>query len=157
MEDQNQPAESPRAATQDPFPPHEPSAEEPYLVPIVFGDWSNDGHRDTERMYVWSNKGIAAWRRAFAEGCARTGVDLAESIAANYEDRSIAPDDLARLRASGFSYDLEEEGEVNIDEFAEMFFHLVRVGDPEITFTRMEFSTHHMEVHPGGYGILGNG
>lgn len=148
----------------DKFPPYEAPTDKPHLVPIVFGDWSRDGHNLNVREYVWSNKGIAAWREAFAKGCKLAKVDLAEKVAARYEDRTITRKHLDALRASGFSRDLDlahEDGggarvEITLDDFAEMFFHLVRLGDPSLVFDRMKHSEHHMEVHPGGYGLLGN-
>ena len=146
----------------DQFAPYSAPKAEPYLIPIVFGDWSNDGHGESIREYVWSNKGIRAWRDAFVKGCEAVGVDLAEDVASDYECSRIEGADLAKLRASGFARELGNEPEVDgsteidPDEFREMFFHLVTKGDPEITCVILGHSPHHMEVHPGGYGLLGD-
>lgn len=151
-----------KKVARDPFAPYPSTAAEPHLIPIVFGDWSGDGHGNTVREYVFSNKGIVAWRAAFAAGCTLAGVDLKEQVTAHYEDRTIDGVDLAKLRASGFERKLsgkpDTDGavEIDFDEFREMFFHLVGIGDASLTCTTLEHSTRRMEVHPGGYGLLGD-
>lgn len=143
------------------FVPYKAPKGQENLIPVVFGDWSNDGHGEAERVYVWSNKGIAEWRAAFASGCRKTKVNLPDAVAADYGDRSISAAALAALRATGLH--ITPEGEtpdgavIHLGEFEEMFFHLVRVGDPSITFKRLKNGPHHMEVHPGGYGLFGEG
>ena len=152
-------------AHDDPFPPHTAPSDMPHLVPVVFGDWSGDGHRNTEREYFWSNRGISEWRVALSRGCRLVGVDLSEVVAADYEDPTIEVNDLAKIRASGFeglleadnpaTPEVERRREITFGDFRALFLHLLCVGDDGLRYAEIEHSTHHMEVHPGGYGLLG--
>lgn len=141
------------------FVPYKAPKGQENLIPVVFGDWSNDGHGESVREYVWSNKGIAEWRTAFTAGCKRTKVNLSGNVAAGYGDGRISAKDLAALRATGLhiapANESADGATISLGEFMEAFFHLVRVGDPTITFKRLKNGAHHMEVHPGGYGLLG--
>ncbi len=142
-------------------PPIKAPTDQPRLIPIVYGDWSGDGGGATTREYVWSNKGIAEWRAAFAAGSKSIGFDLTQRVAADCDSSKIRDSDLAKLRASGFKKRLREKSNgkstsIDCDEFISMFFYVIKVGDPAISYTPIENGTHRMEIHPGGYGIFGS-
>lgn len=152
---------SAKGATLDPFPPYDAPEGLSHLIPIVFGDWSSDGHGHNSRTYVWSNKGTAAWRKALAEGEAKAGVTL-EDIAGGFEDRTIQKETFESLKARGFEappnswWDPGERDTLEIDlgYFEELFFYLVSLGDSTLSWSRLDAGAHHQEVHPGGYGLF---
>lgn len=135
-------------------------ANMPFLVPIVFGDWSNDGHNESSRMYVFSTHDIAAWRKALADGNQAVGVNLGE-ICSGYGDRTVDPTVLETLRLAGWEgkydeYDLRGgKTRFNTGIFQDLFFFLIGKGNPDIQYIPIEAGSHRMEVHPGGYGLFG--
>lgn len=131
----------------------------PHLIPVVYGDWSGDGGGGTWRVYFWSNKPLAAWRKAFEKGCSIVGVDLAEDVGADPE-RAMDESDLEKLRAAGFDYEMQAKPDANgrlevyCDEFEAMTMFVIGKGDPKIKHAAINTSDEDDgELHPGGYGL----
>ncbi len=143
---------------------HSPTVDGVYLeflIPIVFGDWSGDGHSDSGREYVWSNRLVPEWKLALAAGQRAVGVVLKDICGRNNE-RTIADDVVSTLRSNGFTHEFEcnkyggEPQEMTSHDFKEIFFFLVEKGDPNLRYQRIQYGTHSQEVHPGGYGLYGD-
>lgn len=155
----------------------------PHLIPIVFGDWSNSGHKLTRREYVWSNKDRLGWVEALKSATSILGVDITK-LCDEYEKPHIQKDTLDRLRSCGWKTELwveknppgnysyvynPETGEhdrvettpdpnapvgMNQEDFEDLFFWFVSQGDPELKWVTVEYGTHSLEIHPGGYGLF---
>lgn len=131
----------------------------PHLIPLVFGDWSNDGGGETERVYCWSNLSLVAWREALLAGCELLDVDLLHDCASQWQDSTMPLESLQKLRTAGFDKEIECEPEedlveVNFDEFKAMVFFAIQKGNPDIRFVEIDHGPWSVELHPGGYGLL---
>lgn len=148
----------------DPFPPTDPPRVDgvilSHLIPVVFGDWSGDGHEGTSRQYFWSNQPVSVWRQAVYAGECKVGISL-QKICSGYEETTVDASVVAKLRTAGFAQEFEgcvEEDQQGISpyDFECIFFFLLVTGNPRILYQRIEHGSHHQEVHPGGYGLYGS-
>lgn len=139
---------------------------QPYLIPIVFGAWSGDGHGDTSREYVWSEGDVARWNAAISMGEEEIGVSL-RNICGLFEERSLYFEEFKLLREAGWGWEFkdyrdrvipdddDDSREMDTGAFRDLFFFVVSKGDPLLQWTPILNGRHHMEVHPGGYGLYG--
>lgn len=132
-----------------------------FLIPIVFGDWSGDGHSDSSREYVWSNRVVPEWKMALIKGQKSVGVDL-KDICGGYGERTIEDGVVEILRSHGFEHKFncdKYEGdpqEMTPHDFKVIFLFLVGKGDPDLRYMQIKHGTHSQEIHPGGYGLYGD-
>lgn len=133
----------------------------PYLVNLVVGDWSHDGHCKTEVITISSTFNKTQLERAYKKGTQKIGFDLTEDVCSKYEDMSVPVDVIDKLRASGVKVeDLIEQNEntwsfaFNCEAFAEVWLEIAKLGSPELEY---EFcSIDDPNINIGGYGLLGS-
>lgn len=141
----------------DPFPPAEPPRVDgvllSHLIPVVFGDWSGDGHGGIDRQYFWSNHPVSVWRRAIYDGECKSGVNLRD-ICGDYEDTSISPEIESKLKAAGYSCDFKNPECITPQDYMNIFLFLLSLGNPRIIYHNIRHGPHYQEVHAGGYGLF---
>lgn len=65
---------------------------------LILGDWSKDGHGQTQNYIVDHNlESSAALNQAHVKGCQILGIDFEENVADSYEEPYISEDDLEAL------------------------------------------------------------
>jgi hypothetical protein len=87
---------------------------------ITVGDWSCDGHNQSDNFHFTTNKNKKEILIAFRKACRKANVDLEEhgknSLFKDYEDSTIPPDKLKRLKDIGVNFDSFDNMEDEEDE-----------------------------------------
>jgi hypothetical protein len=145
------------------------------MINLVLGDWSHDGHGLSETYTIQSNLTHKEIEKALAKGEKLAGVSL-DDIAAEYECPYLYYEDWENLSAHGFTVKMlcdnqtyDEDwitGEVNNDirnkevigiheeGFLNIFFFLVKMGNPEFEYKLLKDETPELKL--GGYGLYQN-
>lgn len=132
--------------------------ESKYNIILRLGDPSEDGHGKTcEFNYVF-NKSKDEIFSAYKEGAKKIGFDLINEVAVEYEDRIIAEKHLKKLKKKGFNLvnleNIEENfsGGISLSDkdFVRIFLFFVEVGDPLITYKKLDCDV----LDIGGYGLF---
>jgi hypothetical protein len=124
-------------------------------IQLVMGDWSGDGHCQTETVYIRSNLSKEELKQAYLKGVDITGVHLTSGIARNYED-SIFPQDAVDslvkfgFKPSEFLGDDEDDWIVYTDGFYLIWLFIAKIGNPELEWE--EAKSDSLEI--GGYGLF---
>lgn len=58
----------------------------PYEFPIVLGDWSDDGHGETQNVCVRCSHTIDELHKSYKASCEKTGIFFADEVASGYND-----------------------------------------------------------------------
>lgn len=135
-----------------------------HSVALEVGDWSGDGHGQSEVVHFGCTHSRQDVEKAYKKGSKALGVDWT-SICEEYED-SIVPTNVARIlnpilpkidNKEDFlaPYDPEDEEEgYSLDDgafdFATIYMWIAKHGNPEIEFEMNTFRT----IKIGGYGLF---
>ena len=87
-------------------------AELNHMIEIEVGDFSKDGHNQSDIIYIKSNYSGAEIDKAFERLSKKTGIDF-QHICEDYEDTEVKEEDLEKFVKHGF---LTQE---EIDEYSE--------------------------------------
>jgi hypothetical protein len=71
------------------------------IIELVVGDWSRDGHNQSESFTFNTNMPASEVAKAYKKGCEIVGFDLSKDIASDYEENRIGWDNLQTLRSFG--------------------------------------------------------
>ncbi len=69
-----------------------------YLIGLVLGDESGDGHDKTYQYSIYSNLDDEQLREAFKSGCNKVDVEFSDIVAEEYEECMLKSDILEKLQ-----------------------------------------------------------
>ena len=138
------------------------------LLLLEVGDWSKDGHSQSDVFYVKSNLDTSDLKKAYLIGAEKFGVDLINEYCINYEDRAV-PLDLAkslrklakRLRTFKklFKHDIKiaklynlNDVEVTEYEWVRAYLLICKLGNPNLEFKIVDREDGPW-IDVGGYGL----
>lgn len=112
---------------------------------LVIGDWSKDGHNQSEFVYFEHNKTEEEIKNAYLKACKKIGVQLHDhkknSILSDYEESSISKEIYDKLVNSGVNMEAielddpcEDEYAFNSDSVALLFLEMVKVTLPDFEY-----------------------
>lgn len=132
-----------------------------YNINLTVGDWSEDGHNQSDSFPITSNLNAKQFEAAFKKGSKIIGFDLTK-LCTDYEDDTF-PEycknqitkniDCSKLNGpGGYDYWNEEDGiedGLYPDFYAALYLHIAKLGNPklEAEFIKLE------EINIGGYGL----
>ena len=136
------------------------------IISLVIGDWSGDGHSQSNTIVIKSNLDKKAIEKAYKKGTKKLGFDFIKDIAADYADQNLSKERLDVLLKHGLKtkdldldFDLKrkeyEEGPgVNIwhDDYVEIYLFIVKLGNEEFKYELLEGDVN-PTIHIGGYGL----
>jgi hypothetical protein len=141
--------------------------EERHTISLTLGDWSRDGHNQTDQIIIKSNRTTEQIKKAYKKGVKLVGFDFSEEVASEYEDNRIREEELEKLRTAGYTQELDDEytkdelGEfadlagtaaLSSDTFAEIYLWIAKRGDPSFEY---EVAVDHTcNINIGGYGLF---
>jgi hypothetical protein len=125
------------------------------LVNLTIGDWSADGHGQTESLIYNTNLSSTEVKDAYKIGTSTVGFNFCETVALGYDDCKMPLDKLARLRELGFDFDDgyyfdEDDPYIDPELFASIYLFIVKLGNSEAVFERFNVDT----INIGGYGLF---
>jgi len=123
-----------------------------YIINLVLGDWSNDGHGRTTTFNIFTNLSKDEIDQAYKLGTNHLGIDFCDEICDH--DSTILPIEVYdKLRKNGYTGKFKlYKGEIypDIDDFVDIYLFLVKLGNPK--FKYMNISDNPLYI--GGLGFF---
>jgi hypothetical protein len=126
-------------------------------INLVVGDWSKDGHNQSESVTIRTNLKLQEVQAAYNKGVKKIGFDLLKNCCHDYEDNVIQPQFVEKLKSSGYKFDEnddldDEEGWfVDTDIWVELYLFFVKTGNPDFEH---EIISDNESIKLGGYGLF---
>ena len=134
-----------------------------YTIDLIVGDWSDDGHGNTETFTIQSNLLQGALLDAYRKGCEIAGFDITK-FCNHWEKKYLPANVYTRLVELGLDVenmemyehdDSDDSGRkkkysVWREDFATIYLFLAQLGDPSFRFDRIHTSS----IHIGGYALF---
>ncbi len=135
----------------------EKNATLPYMINLVMGDQSGDGHGRTEHVTIISNLEKKDIEIAYKAGAKKTKVDLSKNIACDYEDNKISKEIIEKLIKFGFKgldYVVGSDDCYSLwsDTYSYLWLFLVSVGNPDFKYEVINDDSPDIDI--GGYGLF---
>lgn len=134
-------------------------------IGLVVGDWSGDGHRETETIYVESSLSAKELEKAFVAGSSKLGIDIT-SFCEDYEDDKVPlevivklektfPDLKKIMKINGVVKQKDEfDVRMDADTFAYIYMLTAEHGNPKLKWKIVEPRS--ITINIGGYGLFYN-
>jgi len=128
------------------------------LINLVIGDWSGDGHCQTETIQVESSLNKNELQVAYEAAAKKTKVRLVEAVVSDYEDNMISETDFKKLQKAGIVMDeiffKDEEGNwdysLDATSFAMLYLEMIKIVNPAFKYAFPDVPT----IRIGGYGLF---
>lgn len=117
-----------------------------YMINLVCGDSSYDGHGRTRSFLCLSSVNKEEIHRAYALGWKTLGVNLIEAEAKEYQKKTLNNKTKTTLKAHGFKV----PEDIGPEEWVNLFIFTVTLGNPKIMLQRLEPDS----VDIGGYTLV---
>jgi hypothetical protein len=140
-----------------------------YTIALILGDWSQDGHKQTETVSIKSNLSSDEIMHAYEKASKSLGFNFINEVASDYEDNCLERDKLKALMNHGLSlkkmlkydYDVEEAQKCLDDEnsrgiylytesYINIFLAIVKIGNENFKYRPSKKDT----LNIGGYGLF---
>ncbi len=135
-----------------------------HSITLTLGDWSHDGHSQTEVITVKCNVDKKDLEKAYKKGTKKVGFDLTEDVCADYEDGSVSDEVIEKLRDAGIKpEDFAEKGDADdegwslaydYEAFAGLWMRIAQLGDPDLKYEVAPTNPNNINI--GGYGLFGS-
>ena len=132
-----------------------------YQSYLVLGDWSKDGHNQSDKILLETNHPVEKLQQAYKDSCKLTGIsfninedytglnrhwEIAEQyqIATGYESYSLTPECFAALDKFGFSkhFKVTSPDKFELPEqFTNLWLWFVKLSLPDLEATIVEDNT----------------
>lgn len=109
-------------------------------VKLNLGDWSQDGHNQTEVVILEVNKTVKEIQEAYLKSCKDSGVEL-HRLCSDYDENIIDDADLQDLEDFGIKW-LFEHVEDNLiwdtTSFTNLILDFIKISLPDLTYKIVE-------------------
>lgn len=128
-----------------------------FIVNLIIGDSSNDGHGNSIIVTIESNLSITDLKSAFQKGSEYIGIDL-YAVDCDYQDPFISFEDQEVLEKAGFKfpeiieYDPDYGNGINTNVYTEIWLFIVKVGNPNFKYKIVNSDLSIIDI--GGYGLF---
>lgn len=126
-----------------------------FTVSLVVGDWSHDGHKQTDTITISSNLSSDLIETSYDIGKEILGFDFIQTCCVSYEDNQIEFKYVEKLEKAGYDFKNEEKtnsGAVKVWDaglYANIYLFIVKLGHPDFEWEKTKSS----DINIGGYGI----
>lgn len=132
-----------------------------HKITLTVGDWSGDGHSQSEDILIHSNLTQKELEKAFKDGSKKLKFKL-EEYCRSYEDNILPEEVVAALKLHGLTEDMVTDLDVEggdeddywllgPDGFADIWLFIAKLGNDKFEY---EFVEKGATVHVGGYGLF---
>lgn len=134
--------------------------EMPFVVELVLGDWSGDGHSESESRKIRSSISAKELKSAFYEGVTKLGGEKFDItlMCEDYEDSSISGEAADAFRTVlGMTFDDTSVGDICIcqDEFFAIYMKTCALGNASFEWEEIKADRSNV-IDIGGYGLFGS-
>lgn len=127
-----------------------------HQIELILGDWSGDGHSQTESFHILSNLNSREIYKAFQAGVKILGFDITD-FCSDYEDTEISVEFFSALATkgmdvSGYYITLDNTSTVNLDSnnYFSIYLFTIKLGNPSFNYEVNKMS----QINVGGYGFF---
>lgn len=132
-----------------------------HIINLRMGDWSHDGHSQTEVVTIKSTLTSDELKEAYNKGISIIGVDLKENIASKFEDSTLNEDDYKKFKDAGLLewkagtdllwVDDEDNDKIYLDHdsYCHLYLFTVFIGD-----NKFDYDVARDTVNIGAYGLF---
>lgn len=133
-----------------------------HIITLVLGDWSHDGHNQSETVNIRTNLNKKEMEKAYRAGTEKLGFDFCAEVAEDYEDNSVPSEYWELLKQAGYKNEgLEKEavkfndGEISLwtDSFIDIYLFIVKLGNDKFESERL-LDKDNPQIKIGGYGLF---
>lgn len=126
-----------------------------YLIKLVVGDWSGDGHEKTQNYYIYSNLSKKDIDESLKLAKNKLTFDV-RNIASDYEERGMSAKQAAKLTEYNFKFDddnIENDGSVYLtpEIFVDIYLFSIKLGNDNFEYTLLKPD---FTINIGGYGLF---
>jgi hypothetical protein len=140
-----------------------------FKVTLVVGDWSGDGHGQTDTIIIESNLDAKKIMSAYKKGSKKLGFDWINDVGAKYEDNLLPIDKLKKLIEHGlnleeifYDWEVEEAQRLLKDDnskgvqlwshsYTTAFLFITKLGNKTFEYN---FIVDDNRLNIGGYGLF---
>jgi hypothetical protein len=129
-------------------------------ITVVIGDWSNDGHGQTETYHLQSNYSIDKIKTLIKEFQSKFGFDPTDKYCCNYQESYLTLNDIEELipilGKDYFKYYNKIYDVYHLDTltYTALVFDLLKTIDFEFEYEIIKDRTNRLTI--GGYGLFGD-
>ena len=114
-----------------------------YRFYMTIGDWSGDGHDQSEDFLIESNYPVERVREAHFQMETATGINI-EDICAEYEENEIDPETVKKIKELGFRFENSSgmgDGIISVPEMASLWIFLLMKTNRDLKLEIIEDNT----------------
>lgn len=136
---------------------------ETYKFKLQLGDWSRDGHGQSEEYFLQSNVDVKELREIYFKTIQKTLISI-QDICRKYEDCSISQEQIEGLGLDVENYEHIIENGVEYQDFIELFIDYIQTHNPEISLKIIKdnipsfhfygFDERKRHINGFGYGLF---
>ncbi len=120
-------------------------------INLVLGDWSHDGHNQTDTVTISCNLTRDELQAAYERGSQKIGFNLTREVAAHYEENKLDEECVEALEKFGFDTSkVVEDDCLWTDGFVKIWLFVVGLGEPDFVHKIVK----NQDVRIGGYGLF---
>jgi hypothetical protein len=127
---------------------------------LIMGDWSDDGHGETETVVIKSNLNHVWMSRAYDQASAILGFCFVNDVATEYEEPYISMEAITKLREILEEPELldgvvdNEAGCIGIstEEYLDIYLKIIKLGEPDFKYEILGQENEVIKI--GGYGLF---
>jgi hypothetical protein len=131
-----------------------------HVVELVLGDWSGDGHKQSDKISIKSNLTDKEILKAYKAGSKKVGFDLINEVCSEYEDNRVSVEKVKALAEAGITnkmlcVDVNDEDDEDTtwsmwtDSYTELFLLIVKLGNKDFKYEYANSPS----IDIGGYGL----
>jgi hypothetical protein len=129
-------------------------------IDLVIGDWSDDGHGETETVTIKSNFNSVWMGRAYEQASVILGFCFVTDVAYEYETPYISMELITKLREvleepNLLDGDIDPEAEcigIEVDEYLDIYLKIIKLGEPDFKYKVL--GQENEVINIGGYGLF---
>ena len=114
-----------------------------YRFYMTIGDWSGDGHNQSEDFLIESNYPVERVREAHFQMKNTIGINI-EDICSEFEEDEIDPETVKKIRELGFRFENSSgmgDGIISVPEMASLWVFLLMKTDKDLKLEIIENNT----------------
>ncbi len=129
------------------------------IIELVVGDWSKDGHNQSDKFLYETNLSKEEIEKAFSDGCNTIGIKF--NICEEYEDDKVSQDFISKIVLAGLdpskylyeSWDSKKLERIeNPESFSLLWLDIAKVGNSSLEYKLIKPESGY-GIKIGGYGL----
>lgn len=128
-----------------------------FIIELEVGDWSNDGHNQSNVISIRSNLSPQQVSESYSTGCLKVGFNFIEDYCVEYEDQQIPKKVLESI--PNFDCEVQQVDSYDDDNYSmyhdswvNVYLLICKLGNPDFEYELIKGE----RIPIGGYGLYYN-